>query len=192
MKHLCSILFIALLLTACGSSKKVSNSVSVSTDTLTSQAETETENENDWWSTSETNDTVVVIPEKRLEDFIPHEDTEIPKTNAGKKVPRSFSKRQNGMEIWVKIDTNQNVRYGGSCDSQLILIENLRRTCDSFRQRASQKQTTATNHTSTTSIEQTTWTKKVRAALGGFGWVLIVAVLAIGIYLGRLTKRFIP
>lgn len=80
----------------------------------------------------EQKDTAVGIPAKSVSGSLSHDDAQVKSAVTGRKMPVYHSKRENGLEAWVAIDTNGNINYGANADSMTILIKGLTYERDSF------------------------------------------------------------
>lgn len=180
-----------LLLVACGTSKKTSSEKQYkSQDTAATQVAQHTADSSGRSSVQVIRDSAIGIQGKKVEDSISKEDTEIPVTPKGKKVPRHFAKKENGLTAWVVIDTNGNVRYGAESDSLTLVVKNLVRQSDSLTRIISTKDSSNTrivHAVQQTSISSTT---KVRGFWAANWWWIALAVFCAAAYVAyRLLKK---
>ena len=67
--------------------------------------------------TEKTGDSLAGEAPKHIADVVPHAELSPAITGTGRKVPHSYHKKQNGIEVYAVIDTAGNLEYGCNTDS---------------------------------------------------------------------------
>lgn len=187
-----SFITLLLLLTACGASKKVhTEKESKSQDTVVRQVVQQSASSSNKVTKTTLRDTVIKVQERIVHDTIHAEDKEIPQTPSGKKMPRHFEKSENGLTVWVDLQPDGNITYGGRADSLLLVVRNLERTADSLIQASSNIKSDSTYHGHSEANTEITVMKKVRAFLGGLGWLFLVISLICGCVVGWYVHKLL-
>lgn len=174
-----------LLLQACATQKKTERHDSVTNDTLVQQARQHATSITEQQTEREVKDTAVGVAGKKVRDTIPEDGLEPAITKTGKKVPRSYSKKENGLTAWVKVDTNGQVTYGATADSMTIVIAGLVREQKYMSHRYDSLSAVLQQRTHVATMATTTEVKKTKT-FWGYAWpwltALLIAALLVGGY----------
>lgn len=186
MKQLTLYIFLLLLLlSACKTTKRVTASyVEKSHDSVAMQATQQADTSKARYSYKKETDTAIGIKGKKLEGNISKEETELPRTSKGKAVPRHFEKKEDGLAVWVHIDTLGNIKYGASSDSLTLVIKNLVYSYDSLASRQSNNQKQYIYITKTKySAAETTIRKVVKWRF--WPYIIFIALAAALFFVGK-------
>lgn len=181
MKHLIHAAAL-LLITSCGTTKKVSTTHTVTTKDSVSkevvQAKADSTNRK---TVIKVEDTAIGVAPVAVADSLPKEQLEPPRNKAGKAQKQRFQKKEKGLTAFVEIDTSGNIKYGATADSQTLFIKGLVSVYDSTYINKSEHKASAVNtsHSADTRIYET-W-KKVRG-WGGWPYVLIVGFCIVVVF----------
>jgi hypothetical protein len=178
-----------LVLTACTTTKKSSSTNTVSADTVLQQAVSQQQQTNTRHTNEVRKDSTIGIAGQTVDDTIAAEDTEVPRTKDGKAVPRHFSKKENGLSIWVTIFEDGRIAYGATSDSLTLVIRNLTYKTDSLAHVLVTKDSSSVY----ASASKATTTETVKVKIRSFwaaNWWWIVLVLVLGV-LGVCAKTYL-
>lgn len=189
-----------MLVTACNASKKTTSTNVVTSDSVATskiverQAEQVTTLEETREKESVLKDTVIEHKERKAELTLEPEEQEVPRTKSGRAVPVYRQKKQDGLTIWARIDTNGKLTIGAELDKDYTIVRNLeseKETITRNRDNAvkqSDKQHSSEN-TSSRSVSNTQTTITKSKTLWGKYWWLIIAAIIVVAYL--IIKRII-
>lgn len=185
-----ALLFISFLaLVSCGTQSKFENHTIVIHDTINTKDSSgvhETKHEKE---TEKTGDTAVGVKGKSLEDSHTGDELQASTDSKGKKQAKHFSKYQDGIFIYLNVDTNGNFAYGAKTDSVTLVIRNLverNHVLSDWRDSVSR----ATITTSHTEVEHDVVEQVRNKGFWGVMWpyLLVIGILAV---LALVIKKFI-
>jgi hypothetical protein len=194
MKHIITLTALAvLLLSACKSLQKTTSHTTTQKDSVNSQADSRSTTSIEHTSTLEKKDTAIGIAGKSVSDTLTAEQTEPVVTKSGKKQPRQYSKKDNGVTAWVVLDTNGKIYYGAETDSITMVVTNLITERDRWKfLYDSQKIANIFRKETDTTVDNTLIVEK--KTFWGIAWPyalagLVIGVLALILYIRFGTKR---
>lgn len=125
MKNIIIIILFTGLLMSCAHTKHSESHVVNTRDTLVVHDTMRTVQRDTMILQERVHDTVIGVASKRLEDQHSGTDLQPGQNSKGHKEPKHFSKYQDGIFIYLDVDTNGNFKYGAQTDSITLAIRNL-------------------------------------------------------------------
>lgn len=181
MKYQLYILFLIVALMGCTTSRKSTNTNVANNDSIVTNTAQHSNESNTREKETVTNDSLIGVPEKTVDDSLSREEQEIPRTKKGVAKPVYKENTKDGLTAWILIDTSGNIKFGAKSDSFNLLVRNLVREREIIKQRydhlsawvQNQKRSSTTNVETVIVKEKSWWDKNWK--LIGIGICALIA-----------------